>query len=119
MKVDLRREIPSYTATRTFGLVTVPPLRYLMVDGHGDPNTSPAYVDALRVGTLDEGLCVQVLHVGPYGDEGPLLATLHDEWLPAQGLRPTGRHHEIYLGDPRRTASERLRTILRQPVERV
>ena len=76
-------------------------------------------LDALRVGTLDEGLSVQVLHVGPYDDEGPLLATLHDEWLPAHGLRPTGRHHEIYLNDPRRTAPDRLRTILRQPVERV
>lgn len=62
---------------------------------------------------------MQTLHVGPYDDEGPVLARLHDEVLPARGLRPTGHHHEVYLGDPRRSAPERLRTILRQPVERV
>jgi hypothetical protein len=62
---------------------------------------------------------MQTLHVGPYVDEGPVLARMHDVEIPARGLRMTGRHHEIYLGDPRRTAPERLRTILRQPVERV
>ena len=59
---------------------------------------------------------MQTLHLGPYDDEGPVLAELHDAFLPANGLRPTGRHHEIYLSDARRTAPERLRTILRQPV---
>lgn len=43
---------------------------------------------------------------------------MHHEFIPANGLRMTGRHHEIYLSDPRRTAPEKLRTILRQPVER-
>ncbi|GMA32988.1 hypothetical protein GCM10025875_29800 [Litorihabitans aurantiacus] len=61
---------------------------------------------------------VQTLHVGPYDDEGPVLARLHDEVIPERSLRMTGHHHEIYLGDPRRAAPERLRTILRQPVER-
>ncbi|WP_404313075.1 GyrI-like domain-containing protein [Agrococcus terreus] len=69
-----------------------------------------------RLEVLDEGLCAQTLHVGPYDDEGPVLAELHDRFLPEHGLRPTGRHHEVYLGDARRTAPERLRTILRQPV---
>lgn len=73
-------------------------------------------LDALRLETLDEGLCVQTLHVGPYDAEGPVLARMHDEHVAARGLRMRGRHHEIYLGDPRRTAPERLRTILRQPV---
>lgn len=41
---------------------------------------------------------------------------MHDEFIPGAGLRMTGRHHEIYLGDPRRVAPERMRTILRQPV---
>ena len=68
----------------------------------------------LRV--LHEGLCIQTLHVGPYDDEGPVLARMHDVEIPSAGLRLTGRHHEVYLGDPRRTAPERLRTILRQPV---
>lgn len=76
-------------------------------------------LDALYVDTLDEGLCVQTLHIGPYDAEGPALARMHDEFIPASGLRMTGRHHEVYLGDVRRAAPERLRTILRQPVERV
>jgi hypothetical protein len=83
------------------------------VAAKGDP---PQRLVDLRLQRLTEGRCVQTLHVGPYDDEGPVLARLHDEVLPAQGLRPTGRHHEIYLSDPRRTAPERLRTILRQPV---
>jgi len=70
----------------------------------------------LRVVELEEGQCLQTLHVGSYDDEGPSLAYLHDEYLPAQGLRPTGQHHEIYLSDARRVAPARLRTILRQPV---
>lgn len=59
---------------------------------------------------------MQTLHIGSYEDEGPVLARLHDEFLPTQGLRPTGKHHEIYLSDPRRVEPARLRTILRQPV---
>jgi hypothetical protein len=200
-KVDLRKAIASYAARRgVLELVTVPPLRYLMLDGHGDPNTAPAYRDTLatlyplayavkflskrelgrdyavppleglwwaddmaaftaardkaqwdwtmlllvpdwvgedhveaaratvaakggapllddvRLGTLDEGLCVQTLHVGSYDDEGPVLDELHRRFLPEHGLRPAGTHHEVYLTDARRTAPERLRTILRQPV---
>lgn len=200
MPEDLKRE-DSYRARRgEFRLLDVPPRRYLVVDGHGDPNTSASYAEALgalypvaytlrfasrrdggpdyvvpplealwwaedhqvfttardksawswtamiavpdavpepwvddavatvartkdppgllriRLEALDEGRCVQTLHVGPYDDEGPVLATMHEEFLPAAGLSPTGRHHEIYLGDPRRSAPEKLRTILRQPV---
>ncbi|MEU5264534.1 GyrI-like domain-containing protein [Amycolatopsis sp. NPDC021455] len=70
----------------------------------------------VRLEKLHEGRCAQALHIGPYDDEGPLLARLHDEFLAAQGLEPTGLHHEIYLGDPRRTDPARLRTVLRQPV---
>lgn len=65
---------------------------------------------------LDEGRCLQILHVGSYDDEGPTLARLHGEVLPARGLTWNGPHHEIYLSDPRRTAPEKLRTVLRQPV---
>lgn len=203
-KVDLKTEISTYTARRgRFDVVTAPPMQYLMIDGHGDPNTSQAYADALatvypvaytlkflskkeldrdyvvmplealwwsddmasftaardksrwdwtamimtpdwigaehfeaaretvrrkggapsldavRLEALDEGLAVQTLHIGPYDDEGPVLAEMHDVFIPAQGLRMAGKHHEIYLGDPRRTAPEKLRTILRQPVEPV
>ena len=204
MKVDLKKQMATYDAPRgRFEIMTVPPMRYLAIDGHGDPNTAQAYADALaclypvayalkflskreldrdyvvmplealwwsddmatfttardksrwrwtamilvpdwiddarveaavqavrmkggapaieelRVEALDEGLCVQTLHVGPYDAEGPVLEAMHDDFIPANGLRMTGRHHEIYLGDPRRTAPEKLRTILRQPVERI
>jgi len=72
----------------------------------------------VRHETLREGTCAQALHIGSYDDEAPLLARLHTEYLPANNLVPTGMHHEVYLGDPRRTAAEKLRTVLRQPVGR-
>jgi hypothetical protein len=71
---------------------------------------------SLRFEPLAEGRALQILHVGSYDDEGPTLAWLHDEIMPAQSLTFAGHHHEIYLGDPRKTAPARLRTILRQPV---
>jgi len=77
----------------------------------------PTSLDKVRVETLEEGRCVQTLHVGPYDEEAAVLAEMHDRFIPGAGLRMTGRHHEIYLGDPRRAAPDRLRTILRQPVE--
>ena len=63
-----------------------------------------------------EGRCAQTLHIGPYADEGPTIARLHRAIVDA-GLQPRGRHHEIYLGDPRRSAPEKLRTLIRHPVE--
>jgi hypothetical protein len=73
----------------------------------------------VRLETLHEGLCLQVLHIGPYTAEGPLLAQMHGQEFPARGLRAKGHHHEIYLSDPRKVAAQKLKTILRQPVERV
>ncbi len=70
----------------------------------------------LRPYMLDESRCIQTLHVGSYDDEAPVLARLHDEYLPEYALKPVGLHHEIYLSDARRTAPAKLRTILRQPV---
>jgi len=205
MKVDLKKSLDSYRARHgEFRILDVPPLSYLMVDGHGDPNTSTEYAAALaalypvaytlkftskqelsrdyvvpplealwwaedmasftsardksrwswtvmmlvpewipaevvsaalasvgakkdppdalhllRLETLVEGLCVQTLHVGSYDDEAPVLAELHGGVIPGAGLEVTGRHHEIYLSDPRRVESARLRTILRQPVRAV
>ncbi|OLF18876.1 hypothetical protein BU204_03160 [Actinophytocola xanthii] len=187
-------------SAREFAVVEVPELRYLAVDGRGDPNTSEAYANAVAalygvaytvkfgsrkvlgrdfvvgplqglwraddpaafhtrhkqvwewtmmisqppwvtedmvraavedvakkktlpglegVGlrTLVEGTCVQILHIGPYDDEGPTLERLHSRYLPENGLTFNGDHHEIYLSDVRRTAPEKLRTILRQPVK--
>lgn len=76
-------------------------------------------VEKARLQTLDEGLCAQILHVGSYDAEGPTLARLHEEWLPANGLTETGKHHEIYLSDPRKTEAVKLKTLLRQPVRRI
>lgn len=79
----------------------------------------PRSLDKIRLEVLEEGTVVQTLHVGPYDAEGEVLADLHHRFIPEQGLRMSGKHHEIYLSDARRVAPERLRTILRQPVERV
>ncbi len=73
----------------------------------------------LRVLVLSEGLCVQILHIGPYDDEAPTLARLHGQYMPEHGLAFNGKHHEIYLSDPRRAAPGKLKTILRQPVQRI
>ncbi|MDO5496156.1 MAG: GyrI-like domain-containing protein [bacterium] len=185
--------------TKEFVLVEVPPMRYLAIDGHGDPNTSERYAEAVpalytsayavraelkkrtgddfvvgpleglwsapdptafaegrkdewdwtmlipipepvtdgdieaglaassskkpelpihdvRVLELEEGPSLQIMHVGPYAEEGPVLARLHHEVMPEGGYTFGGDHHEIYLGDPRKSAPEKLRTILRQPV---
>ena len=189
-------------SSRDFAIVVVPPMQFLMVDGHGDPNSEPTYQEALeaiyavsyalkfvskkeldrdyvvppleglwwaedmdsfallqdksrwdwtmmimqpewisaqmaqdaarhaakkelpalsklRLETYDEGLSAQILHVGSYDDEAPTLARLHGTWLPENGYVPNGKHHEIYLSDPRRTAPEKLKTVLRQPVREV
>jgi len=73
-------------------------------------------LDLIRFERYAEGRSVQILHIGPYDHEAPTLERLHGEFLPANGFTPTGRHHEIYLSDARRTKPARLRTILRQPV---
>lgn len=196
-KVDLKTALDGYRAREgEFRELDVPPTRYLMIDGHGDPNTSPAFTTAVqalypvayavkffskrelgrdyvvppleglwwardmraftaardksrwdwtlmlmvpdwipaaivaveierkraadgrevRQEVLTEGRCIQTLHRGPFDDEAAVLARLHDEVIPQAGLRMVGTHHEIYLSDARRTAPERMRTILRQPV---
>jgi hypothetical protein len=200
-KIDFKKTLDSYRAPRgRFRIVDVPDLRYLMIDGSGDPNTSPAFaaaVEALypvayklmfaskgnlgrdyvvppleglwraedmdsftaardksrwnwtlllmvpdwisramfttaveqagvknrsarlgdvRLGTLSERRCVQTLHVGSFDDEADVLARMHHEFIPAQGLRMAGEHHEIYLSDFRRVVPSKQRTILRQPV---
>ena len=70
-----------------------------------------------RVETLVEGVCGQTLYLGPFANEGPTIAALHRVIADA-GLRLAGKHHEIYLSDMRRTAPEKLRTIVRQPAVR-
>ncbi|MGY1814923.1 GyrI-like domain-containing protein [Blastococcus sp. SYSU D00820] len=194
-KVDFRRTLDAYRAKRgEFRVLDVPDTRHLMLDGQGDPNTAPAFAEAVeslypvayavkfasrddlgrdyvvppleglwwaedmstfttardksrwswtlllmvpawipgemvetaiarkapartpRLETLAEGRCVQTLHVGSFDDETAVLRHLHEDVVPGQGLRLAGTHHEIYLSDFRRTAPEKQRTILRQPV---
>jgi hypothetical protein len=71
--------------------------------------------DRLRFELLDEGDAVQVMHHGPYTDEGPTIAALH-AFIADHGWERVGKHHEVYLNDPRRVAPAAMRTILRQPV---
>lgn len=197
-KVDYKRELRDYyTAKPAPAFVEVPELLFLMVDGHGDPNTSESYGDAVaalyavsyaakfalkHAGIADygvmpleglwwssdmsafanadksawswtmmimqpdavtaevfeqavakaaekllpalaqvrrerfaEGLAAQVMHLGPYSTEGPTIAALH-AFIAEHGRDLTGKHHEVYLTDPRRSAPDKMRTILRQPV---
>ncbi|HEY9594036.1 MAG TPA: GyrI-like domain-containing protein [Spirochaetia bacterium] len=76
----------------------------------------PRFPD-VRFERFREGRCAQVMHVGPFATEGPTVAGLH-RFIEEQGLRPGGRHHEIYLSDPRRAAPAKMKTIIRQPVTR-
>ena len=201
-KIDFKRELRElYAPGRTPVLVEVPEMAFVMIDGHGDPNTADSYREAiealytvsytvkfalkrgpaeidfgvmpleglwwsadptvfstgdkaewswtamimqpepvtaeiveearhqaaakkslpalelLRYERFDEGPAAQVMYVGPYKDEGPTIAALH-AFIAEQGCTLTGKHHEIYLGDPRRAAPEKLKTVIRQPVAR-
>ena len=79
-------------------------------------NAAPSRLGDVRLQTLAEGRCVQTLHHGSYDDEAPTLARMHDEFIPSQGLSMTGLHHEVYFTDARKTPTEKMRTLLRQPV---
>ncbi len=69
----------------------------------------------IRFETFDEGRAAQIMHIGPYSDEPPTIAALH-RFINDHSLTLGGKHHEVYLSDPRRGKPERLKTILRQPV---
>jgi hypothetical protein len=74
-------------------------------------------IDDVRFEKYDEGTCVQIMYIGPYADEHPTIMRMH-EFATQAGYILDGKHHEIYLGDPNKTAPERLKTVLRQPVRR-
>lgn len=76
---------------------------------------APDIAPGLRIEQFDEGRVAQILHLGPYASERGSIERVH-EAIEAAGFVPFGRHHEIYLGDPRRSRPERLRTIVRQPL---
>jgi hypothetical protein len=76
----------------------------------------PPALSKMRYERYHEGLSVQIMYLGPYADEGPTIARMHD-FIHESGYDFNGKHHEIYLGDPRRTAPEKLKTVIRQPVK--
>jgi hypothetical protein len=80
---------------------------------------NPPALPRLRLETYYEGLSVQIMHIGSYDDEGPTIHKMHHEFLPENGYEEAGKHHEIYLSDPRKVAPEKLKTILRQPVRKI
>ncbi len=84
---------------------------------HIKEKESARSIDKLRFASYAEGRAAQVMYVGPYSDEGPTIQALH-AFIKEQGgaLEDTNKHHhEIYLGDPRRTDPAKLKTIIRQP----
>jgi hypothetical protein len=202
-KIDLKKE---YSQLYKCGnnktmIVTVPELQYLMCDGHGDPNNSEIFQQAIealyglsytlkfmikkgplqvdygvmplegiwwaddmndfllndrnkwkwtlmilqpdlvtpslveearkqlslkkevpmlqnvRLEKMAEGTCAQILHIGPYSAEGPTIEKLHN-FIADEGYKLHGTHREIYLSDMRRTAQEKLKTIIRQPIKK-
>jgi hypothetical protein len=76
---------------------------------------NPANLDAVRLEKYDEGLAAQVMHIGPYSAELPTVERLHG-YIQERGCTPRMKHHEIYIGDPRKSAPEKLKTVLRQPM---
>jgi hypothetical protein len=72
----------------------------------------------IRLEPYAEGLSVQIMHVGPYAEEGPTVRKLHAA-AREHGCQLRGKHHEIYLGDPRKTKPEKLKTVIRQPIQKV
>lgn len=74
-----------------------------------------AAVEALRLEKFSEGLCAQVLHIGPFSEEGPTIQRVHDFIKARSAL--TGKHHEIYLSDIRRASPDKWKTIVRQPMK--
>jgi len=79
---------------------------------------NPPALPNMRLQNYHEGLSIQIMHLGPYDDEAPTLAILHNEFIPENNFTMSGKHHEIYLSDPRKVKPEKLKTILRQPVKR-
>jgi len=78
---------------------------------------APAALALLRYETFVEGLAAQIMHIGPYAAEAPNIQRVH-AYIQEQGYALAGKHHEIYLSDPNRTAPEKLKTVVRQPMRK-
>jgi len=79
---------------------------------------NPPALSKMRLQSYDEGLSIQIMHFGSYDNEAPTLEKLHNEFIPKNNYALSGKHHEIYLSDPRKVKPEKLKTVLRQPVRR-
>jgi hypothetical protein len=78
---------------------------------------NPARITEARFESLEEGMVMQIMHLGPYSEE-PVTIEKMVTFAAEKGYRVHGRHHEIYLGDPRRTKPEKLKTVLRHPIKK-
>ncbi len=78
---------------------------------------NPPGLDRVRLETWKEGKAAQILHIGPYAAERPTIERVH-AFIREHGYHLSGKHHEIYMGDPRRSAPEKLKTVVRQPCSR-
>jgi hypothetical protein len=78
---------------------------------------NPPALTKLRFDTYREGTSAQILHLGPFAAERPTIEKLH-QFIADSGYVRSGKHHEIYLSDPIRTAPEKMRTVIRQPISR-
>jgi len=79
---------------------------------------NPPALSKMGMHNYDEGLSIQIMHLGSYDDEAPTLDKMHSEFIPKNNYTLSGKHHEIYLSDPRKVQPEKLKTVLRQPVRR-
>jgi len=77
---------------------------------------NPAAVDKVRFEALSEGSAVQIMHIGPFSEEGPDIERLH-QFIESRGHKLVGKHHEIYLSDIRKTAPSKWKTVIRQPMQ--
>lgn len=77
----------------------------------------PKALSRVRFETFSEGRAAQIMHRGPFSEEGPTIEKLHT-FIKEKGYRLSGKHHEIYVSDMRKTAPEKLKTIIRQPMKK-
>jgi hypothetical protein len=77
---------------------------------------NPPALSKIRFESFHEGLSAQIMHIGPYSAEAPTIEKLHN-FIRENGYELRGKHHEIYLSDPRRSAPDKLKTIIRQPMK--
>jgi hypothetical protein len=77
---------------------------------------NPPALSKMRFERFDEGKSVQIMHIGPYSEEGPTIARMHN-FIRENGYTENGKHHEIYLSDPRRTDPGKWRTVIRHPIK--